>query len=280
MDEILQQKLNVLKSYIKELGSLAVAYSGGVDSTFLIKVAHDVLKDKALAVTARSSTYPEREFNEAIKYIQEIGARHIVITSEELDIDGFSSNPIDRCYYCKKELFQKVWKVAKENGIDHIADGSNYDDLNDYRPGMKAAQELKVVSPLKFAKLTKKDIRALSKEMGLPTWDKPSFACLSSRIPYGELITREKLSMIDKAENFLIELGFRQLRVRHHGNIARIELGEKDYDKILNKDLMKKIAAKLKDIGFTYVTLDLEGYRTGSMNEVLKERAETVKNFV
>ncbi|WP_033426660.1 MULTISPECIES: ATP-dependent sacrificial sulfur transferase LarE [Thermoanaerobacter] len=274
LDEILQQKLNVLKSYIKELGSLAVAYSGGVDSTFLIKVAYDVLGDKALAVTARSSTYPEREFNEAIKYIQEIGARHIAITSEELDVDGFSSNPIDRCYYCKKELFQKVWKVAKENGIDHIADGSNYDDLNDYRPGMKAAQELKVVSPLKFAKLTKKDIRALSKEMGLPTWNKPSFACLASRIPYGQLITREKLSMIDKAENFLIELGFRQLRVRHHGNIARIELGEKDYEKILNRDLMKKIAAKLKDIGFTYVTLDLEGYRTGSMNEVLKESTQ------
>ncbi|UZQ82036.1 ATP-dependent sacrificial sulfur transferase LarE [Thermoanaerobacter sp. RKWS2] len=274
LDEILRQKLNALKSYIKEMGSLAVAYSGGVDSTFLIKVAHDVLGDKALAVTARSSTYPEREFNEAIKCIQEIGARHIVITSEELDIVGFSSNPIDRCYYCKKELFQKVWKVAKENGIDHIADGSNYDDLNDYRPGMKAAQELNVVSPLKFAKLTKKDIRALSKEMGLPTWDKPSFACLASRIPYGELITQEKLSMIDKAENFLIELGFRQLRVRHHGNIARIELGEKDYDKILNRDLMKKIAAKLKDIGFTYVTLDLEGYRTGSMNEVLKENTQ------
>ncbi|WP_026486499.1 ATP-dependent sacrificial sulfur transferase LarE [Caldanaerobius polysaccharolyticus] len=273
MNDILQHKLEVLKSYLKELGSLAVAYSGGVDSTFLVKVAYDVLGDRVLAVTARSSTYPEREFNEALEYIKDIGAKHVVITSEELDIDGFSRNPVDRCYYCKRELFEKIWEVAKQNGIEHVADGSNFDDLNDYRPGLKAAQELKVVSPLKYAKLTKEDIRAVSRDIGLPTWDKPSFACLSSRIPYGQEITREKLSMVERAENFLLELGFRQVRVRHHGDIARIEVGEKEYDKILDKNLMRDIAAKLKDIGFTYVALDMEGYRTGSMNEVLKEKA-------
>lgn len=266
---MLEQKFNDLKNYIKSLGSVAVAYSGGVDSTFLIKVAHDVLGEKAIAVTARSSTYPEREFNEAVEYIKDIGAQHIVIISEELDIEGFSNNPTNRCYYCKKELFRKVGEVAKEKGIQYVADGSNYDDLNDYRPGMQAARELQVVSPLKYAKLTKEDIRILSKQLGLPTWDKPAFACLSSRFPYGHKITREKLSMVEKAEQYLMDLGFRQLRVRHHGETARIEIGEQEFDRFLDRALMRKVAEKLKSLGFTYVCLDLEGYRTGSMNEVL-----------
>jgi uncharacterized protein len=267
---VLEQKFDDLKSYLEDLGSIAVAYSGGVDSTFLIKVAYDVLGDQAIAVTARSSTYPEREFHEAVKYIEEIGARHIVIESEELDIQGFSDNPTNRCYYCKKELFQKVGEVAKEQGIQYVSDGSNYDDLNDYRPGMQAAQELQVVSPLKHAKLRKEDIRVLSKQLGLPTWDKPAFACLSSRFPYGHKITREKLSMVEQAEQYLMDLGFKQLRIRHHEDTARIEIGEKEFDKFLDKDLMRMVSKHFKTLGFTYVCLDLEGYRTGSMNEVLK----------
>jgi uncharacterized protein len=270
MVNVVEQKFNVLKEYLKSLGSVAVAYSGGVDSTFLIKVAYDVLGDKAIAVTARSSTYPEREFNEAVAYIKNIGAQHIVITSEELDIEGFSSNPTNRCYYCKKELFEKVGEVAREKGIQYVADGSNYDDLNDYRPGMQAAKELQVVSPLKYAELTKEDIRILSKKLGLPTWDKPAFACLSSRFPYGHQITREKLFMVEQAEEYLMSLGFRHLRIRHHEETARIELGEKEFESFLDKELMRKVVKKLKNIGFTYVCLDLEGYRTGSMNEVLK----------
>lgn len=200
MESTLKEKYEKLKAYIKNLGSLAIAYSGGVDSTFLVKVAYDVLKDNVIAVTATSSTYPKREFDDAIKLIEQIGAKHIIIESEELEIEGFAQNPVDKCYYCKKELFEKIWEVAKAHGIEHVADGSNFDDLNDFRPGMKAALELNVVSPLKIAKLTKDEIRKLSKELGLSTWDKPSFACLSSRIPYGERITKEKLDMIDKAE--------------------------------------------------------------------------------
>lgn len=266
---LLQEKYANLKDYIKNLGSLAIAYSGGVDSTFLLKVAYDVLGENAIAVTATSSTYPKREFEEAKRWIKDIGAKHIIIESEELDINGFSENPTNRCYYCKQELFTKVQGVAMENNIKYVADGSNLDDLGDFRPGLQAAAELKVVSPLREAKLTKEDIRALSKELALPTWSKPAFACLSSRFPYGHKITKEKLSMVEQAEDYLYELGLRQLRVRHHENIARIELGEVEFEKFMNKNLMRQVGEKLKEIGFTYVTLDLNGYRTGSMNEVL-----------
>jgi len=267
---LLQEKYEYLKNYIKDLGSLAIAYSGGVDSTFLLKVAYDVLGENAIAVTATSSTYPQREFEEAKRWIKDIGAKHIIIESEELDIDGFSENPTNRCYYCKKELFGKVREVAVENNIEYVADGSNQDDLGDYRPGMQAAGELKVVSPLKESKMTKDDIRTISKELDLPTWSKPAFACLSSRFPYGHKITKEKLSMVEQAEDYLYELGFRQLRVRHHEDTARIELGENEFDQFINKDLMRQVGKKFNTIGFTYVTLDLNGYRTGSMNEVLK----------
>jgi uncharacterized protein len=266
------EKYEDLKNYIGSLGSLAIAYSGGVDSTFLLKVAHDVLGENAIAVTATSSTYPKREFEEAKRYIKGIGAKHIIIESEELDIDGFSENPTNRCYYCKKELFSKIRGVAIENNIHYVADGSNLDDLGDYRPGMQAASELEVVSPLKKAELTKEDIRILSKELGLPTWSKPAFACLSSRFPYGHKITKEKLSMVEQAENYLYDLGFQQLRVRHHEDTARIELGKKEFERFSNSTLMRQVGSMLKEIGFTYVTLDLNGYRTGSMNEVLKDR--------
>lgn len=262
-------KLTDLQNRIINLGSLAVAFSGGVDSTFLLKVAHDMLGDKAIAVTATSSTYPERELKESVAFAQSIGAEHIVIRSEELDIDGFAENPKDRCYHCKKELFTKVFQIARERGIQHVADGSNADDTGDYRPGMRAMRELGAVSPLLDAGLTKGDIRALSQEMGLPTWDKPSFACLSSRVPYGERITPEKLAMIDRSESFLLGLGFRQVRVRHHGNIARIEVGASEKGRFLEAGIMDSVDSALKEIGYAYVTLDLKGYRTGSMNEVL-----------
>jgi len=258
-----------LKNDIKNKESLVIAFSGGVDSTFLLKVAHDVLKDNVIAVTARSSTFPEREFKEAVEFIEKSGIKHITIISEELDIDGFSHNPKNRCYFCKKELFTKIIEVARQNNMKYIADGSNFDDLGDYRPGMQALKELEVISPLKDCEMTKEDIRLLSKQMNLPTWNKPSFACLSSRFPYGHEITKEKLEMVDKAEQFLIDLGFRQVRVRHHGDIARIEVPYDDRVKFFNEEFMDKVYYEFKEIGFTYTALDLKGYRTGSMNETI-----------
>ncbi len=267
----LQEKFQLLKDNIKKRGSAAVAYSGGVDSTFLIKVVHDVLGDNMIAVTATSSTYPERELKEAIQYAKTIGVKHVIISSEELDIEGFASNPINRCYFCKKELFSKISAIAKENQMNYVFDGSNINDDGDYRPGMQAARELEVISPLKEAQLTKEDIRVLSKELGLTTWDKPAFACLSSRFPYGNNITAPKLKMVDEAEQYLLDLGIRQLRVRHHGEIARIEVAPEEREKFFNMEIMDKIGEKFKQIGFAYVALDILGYRTGSMNEVLKE---------
>lgn len=263
------EKLNRLKENIRRMGSLAVAFSGGVDSTFLLKVAVDVLGNRALAVTARSSTYPARELREAEAFAKSIGARHAVIDSEELEIAGYADNPVNRCYYCKHELFEKVKAVARQNGIRYVSDGSNLDDLGDYRPGMQAAKELEVASPLKAAEMTKEDIRLLSKEMGLPTWNKPAFACLASRFPYGQKITREKLAMVDKAEQFLLDLGFRQVRVRHHGDLARVEVGPGELSRFFNEELMQRVYAEFHKIGFTYVTLDMRGYRTGSMNEAI-----------
>jgi len=264
---MLEEKFSLLKENLKSLGSVAIAYSGGVDSTFLSKVAFDVLGENALAITARSETYPRSEFEEATRLAKEIGIRHEIIVSEELDIPEFSANPVNRCYHCKKELFTKLKEIASEHGMQHVADGSNFDDLDDYRPGMQAVDELGVRSPLKEAKLTKADIRELSKKLGLPTWDKPSFACLSSRFPYGNKITREKLTAVGEAEIFLKGLGIRQLRVRHHDKIARIEVAEDDMTILLQKK--EQIVKKLKELGYTYVTMDLQGYRTGSMNEVL-----------
>ena len=266
---LLQEKYQLLKDNMKRRGSAAIAFSGGVDSTFLVKVAHEVLGDKMIAITATSSTYPERELQEAIKYAKDMKVKHLIISSEELDIEGFASNPKNRCYYCKKELFTKIHAVAKENGVEYVFDGSNIDDDGDYRPGMLAARELEVISPLKEAKLTKEDVRELSKELDLPTWDKPAFACLSSRFPYGNKITAPKLKMVEEAEQFLLDLGIRQVRVRHHEEIARIEVSPGERAKFFNLEVMDKIGERFRIIGYTYVTLDILGYRTGSMNEVL-----------
>lgn len=267
MDE--KQKLNKLMDLLKDMGSVVVGFSGGVDSTFLLKVAKDALNTKVMAITATSSTFPEREMKEAINFANKIGVKHMLIKSEELEIEGFSKNPKNRCYYCKKELFSKMLNIAKEEGFKYVVDGANCDDVGDYRPGMTAARELGVRSPLMEAGLTKKDIRVLSREMNLPTWDKPSFACLSSRVPYGQEITKEKLNMIDAAEQYLLDKGFSQVRVRHHGDIARIEVGPGERAKFFDLELMDNIADRFKEIGFNYVTLDLKGYRTGSMNEVI-----------
>jgi uncharacterized protein len=208
----LQDKLNILRNNIRRMESLAVAYSGGVDSTFLLKVAHDMLAENVVAVTSRSYIHPEREFRQAVELAKRIGAKQIVIHSEELEIEGFSDNPPNRCYLCKKELFSKISEWARQNSIRYVADGSNTDDLGDYRPGTQAAKELGVVNPLQEAGLNKDEIRILSKELGLPTWDKPAFACLASRFPYGQKITREKLQQVDQGEQFLLDLGFRQVR--------------------------------------------------------------------
>ncbi|HEX9025986.1 MAG TPA: ATP-dependent sacrificial sulfur transferase LarE [Clostridium sp.] len=268
---LLQEKYQLLKDIIKKKESAAIAFSGGVDSTFLIRVAKEVLGDKLIAVTATSSTYPERELNEAIRYAEDIKVKHIIISSEELEIEGFAMNPKNRCYFCKKELYTKINNVALENGMNFVFDGSNIDDTGDYRPGMQAAKELDVVSPLIEAGLTKNDIRELSKELELPTWNKPSFACLSSRFPYGNIITLSKLTMVDKAEQILLDMGITQVRVRHHGEIARIEVEPSERKKFFDMEIMNRIGNELKKIGFTYVTLDMLGYRTGSMNETLSE---------
>ena len=270
-------KFRKLKNIIKNTGGLAVAFSGGVDSTFLLKTAHDVLGKRALAVIARSSTYPSREFRAALGFVRKNKIPHQVITSEELDIKGFSNNPANRCYYCKLELFKKIKAEAKKHGLKRVADGSNADDAGDYRPGMRAVKELKVLSPLKRAGFTKQEIRLLSKKAGLPTWDKPAMACLASRFPYGNEITREKLGMVEKAELALFALGFRQVRVRHHGDIARIEVAREEIKEFLDKNIMGKADLQLKKLGFKYVSLDLMGYRTGSMNETLPTGARDKK---
>ncbi|MGE4283793.1 MAG: ATP-dependent sacrificial sulfur transferase LarE [Clostridia bacterium] len=273
----LQDKYNYLKNYIKELGSLCVAFSGGVDSTFLLAAAYEVLGDKCIAITMSSSMYTKRELEEAKQFARMLGVKHIILNANEYDIKGFVENTKDRCYYCKHAIFTSIKKNAVNNGISYVADGSNMDDIHDFRPGMRAIKELEVISPLKVAQLTKKEIRELSKEMHLPTWDKPSFACLASRIPYGTPITVDKLAMIEQAETYLMDLGFKQFRVRYHGEIARIEVLLEDMKRFFNDQLMNEVVKKFKQIGFAYITLDLEGYRIGSMNEVFSEEEKTYK---
>ncbi|MCX7918737.1 MAG: ATP-dependent sacrificial sulfur transferase LarE [bacterium] len=265
----LEKKYMKLKEILKGMESILVAYSGGVDSTFLLKVATDTLgREKTLGVTAQSATYPKHERESAIQMAKQFGFSHLVIESEELNIEGFAANSVNRCYICKRELFRKLVQIAKEKGLAYVCDGSNQSDLADIRPGMNAAKEFGIRSPLQEAGLTKEEIRGLSRELGLPTWDKPSFACLSSRIPFGERITIEKLQQVDAAERVLRECGVKQVRVRHHGAIARIEIEPADFPKVIEPKTAQKICTKLKSLGFTFVTLDLQGYRTGAMHEV------------
>jgi len=260
-------KLDQLKLMFKEMGNVLIAFSGGVDSTFLLKMAKDTLGDNVLAVIAESPTYPNDEVGYAKELCEKFEVQYQIIRTDEFSDENFVSNPKERCYYCKKELFSKLLQIAKENNIPYVLDGSNYDDKSDYRPGTKAKNELGIRSPLMELGFRKQDIRKFSKELGLPTWDKPSYACLASRIPYGIRITEGILRKVREGEGFLRSLGFKQLRVRHHGNICRIEVDENSIDQILG--LKDEISRKFEDLGYTYVTLDLKGYRTGSMNETL-----------
>ncbi len=268
MGTTFQEKLQRLRAILQEMGSVAVGYSGGVDSTFLMHVAHEVLGDRALAVIGDSEAFPEGEIEDARRQAEERGWRYVVVRTHELSNPLFRVNNPDRCYHCKTELFGVIRRVADEQGINWTADGSHADDENDYRPGMRAAAEKGVRSPLREAGLTKEEIRVASQEAGLPTWDKPSFACLSSRFPYGTTITPELLAQVDAAERFLRELGFRQFRVRHHDTIARIEVEKSALPRAV--ELADLIVAKFKELGYLYVTLDLVGYRTGSLNEPLR----------
>ena len=267
-----EAKLEHLRAALREIGSAVVAFSSGVDSTFLLRVAHEELGERVVAATIRSHTFPKRELDEAAAFCRAEGVRHKIIDSEELDIPGFAENPPDRCYHCKRELFGRLLAFARENGLAAVLEGSNIDDDGDYRPGRRAIRELGIVSPLHEAGLTKAEIRALSREMGLPTSDKPSFACLASRFPYGERITASGLERVEKAEQWLLDAGLdlTQLRVRSHGDLARIEVPPGDIPRLASR--AAEIAAAFKDLGFAYVTLDLSGYRTGSMNEVLHGR--------
>ncbi len=264
------EKLEGLKQNLAQLQRVAVAYSGGVDSTFLLWVARKVLGDGAVAVTAQLQSFPEHELEETKHFCRERGIRQIICEIDELKLEKFRENPPDRCYYCKKHIFSEISRVLREQGDYVLVEGSNVDDASDYRPGARAIRELGVKSPLQDAGLTKNEIRQLSKQMELPTWDKPSCACLASRFAYGEMITTEKLSALETAENFLHELGFHQLRVRVHGSLARIEVLPQELPRLFEDTNRTRITQRLQELGFSYVTADLLGFRSGSMNECLR----------
>jgi uncharacterized protein len=279
LSEQTQTKYDHLRAIVKELGSVVIGYSGGVDSTLLLKVATDTLGLNALAVIGRSETYPSAEYKEAVALAQSFGARYVEVATEETDVLKFQENPPDRCYFCKTELFGKLTEIAAKESIPWIADGTITDDVGDFRPGMRAKKENNVRSPLLEAEMSKNDVREISRHLDLSTWDKPSFACLSSRFPYGFGITKENLSKVDRAEALLRKAGFRYYRVRHHDDkTARIEIGTEEFQRILDPQMRDTLVAQLKELGFTYVTLDLQGYRTGSMNEVLTPEAK--KSFL
>jgi uncharacterized protein len=270
LTDSVQDKYATLQRILAEMGSLVIGYSGGVDSTLLLKVAADQLGQRALAMIGRSETYPTREFEEAVALALRIGARYKIVHTEETDKIKFQENPPDRCYYCKTELFGKLRDIAQREHIPWIADGTITDDLGDFRPGMRARSESDVRSPLLEAGFSKADVRELSRHLQLPTWDKPSFACLSSRFPYGTPILREHLTRVDAAETFLRDNGFRRFRVRFHdASTARVEIDPADFARLIQDPFRSDLVAYFKQLGFTYVTMDLQGYRTGSMNEVL-----------
>ncbi len=273
---LLEKKRLDLESRIAELGSALVAFSGGVDSTLVLAVAKKVLGDKVLAVTAESDSVPERELQTAQHLAETLDVKHRIIHTEEMSSPDYLKNPANRCYYCKSELYGKLSKVAAEHKLTSILNGINLDDLGDHRPGITAANEAGIISPLAELGFNKQDVRDLAREMDLPNWEKPALACLSSRIPYGQPVTTEKLSMIEQAEGALLAEGFRQVRVRHHGDMARIELPQEDIPGLLKNGLTEKINLRLREIGFQYVTVDLEGYRSGSLNDVLD--LNTIKN--
>ena len=260
-------KLDGLKTLLKKFGSVAVAFSGGVDSTFLLKVAHDVLGDDCIALTVRSRIFPARELSEAAAFCRNEGVRQIMVDVDGLSIEGFADNPPNRCYLCKRALFGRMLRSAAAEGVAAVCEGSNADDMGDYRPGLQAVAELGIESPLRDCGFTKSEIRTLSADLGLPTFDKPSFACLASRFPYGQKITSGKLGMVESAEDLLRNAGFRQVRVRIHEDIARIEVEPDSFPIAL--EMRERIVSGLKGMGFAYVSLDLQGYRTGSLNERL-----------
>ena len=266
---MIQQKYRELKQQLADLGSICVAFSGGVDSTLLLYVAHEVLGDQAMGITVRASMHSGREMEEAEAFIKDIGVKHFFMEANEYNIPEFVENNKERCYHCKKAIFTKIKETAARYKIPYVADGSIADDVFDYRPGMRALGELEVISPLKAVGLTKAEIRELSKRLNLPTWNKPSMACLASRIPYGVTITPERLALVEKAETYLFDHGFTQFRVRYHHDIARIEIIPEEEEKFLEAEFRAKTVDYFKEIGFTYVVLDLGGYRVGSMNEVL-----------
>jgi uncharacterized protein len=274
MDREQEGKLKQLREILGGMDKVLVAFSGGADSTFLVKMAIEVLgKEQVIAVTAQSPTYPSWECKESKELALLLGARQVMITTEELDKDDFAANPPERCYFCKEELFSRLVLMAADEGAGFVLDGTNRDDLGDFRPGRKAAQEKGVRSPLLEAGLTKGDIRLFSREMGLPTWNKPACACLSSRFPYGTRITEEKLRQVERGEDYLRSLGFGQYRLRHHGEVVRIEINREQFPLMMEK--ASDVVSALKAAGFAYVALDLEGYRTGSMNESLPVRGSS-----